>query len=185
MKKKTGRKLLGILLSLALVLGMMPEMSLTAYADDPYASINTNFHLKHRYNPLSASDALNDAGRQIFNHVTQTINHVIQSMKDFISETAFADLLPNLFDRVHFRGVRRNKDQCDAFRNLQFVCLMPHCSVAYQQDLIIRIRLGQFREKHIHTICIAVGKHQEETLSVLRFYRPIHIAVFADVVTWN
>ena len=62
---------------------------------------------------------------------------------------------------------------------------MPHCSVAYQQDLIIRIRLGQFREEHIHTICIAIRKHQEETFSILRFYSPVYIAVFADVVTWN
>ena len=106
-------------------------------------------------------------------------------MKDFISETSFANLLPNLFYRVHFWGIRRNKDQCDAFRNLQFVCLVPHCSVTYQQDLVIWIRLGQFREKHIHTICIAVGKHQEETLSVLRFHSPVYIAVFADVVAWN
>ena len=35
MKQKTGRKLLSFLLTLALVVGLMPGMSLTAYADDP------------------------------------------------------------------------------------------------------------------------------------------------------
>ena len=37
--KHRGMKILSLLLSLALVLGLMPGMSLTAYADDPYASI--------------------------------------------------------------------------------------------------------------------------------------------------
>ena len=32
MKQKTGRKLLGVLLALVLVLGLVPGMSLTAYA---------------------------------------------------------------------------------------------------------------------------------------------------------
>ena len=105
-------------------------------------------------------------------------------MKDFIAEASLANLLPNLLYGVHFRSIRRNKDQCDG-RNLQFVCLVPHGSVTYQQDLVIWIRLGQFREKYIHTICIAVGKHQEETVSVLRFHSPVYIAVFADVVAWN
>lgn len=36
---KTKKRLLGILLSLALILGLMPGMSLTAYADNPYASL--------------------------------------------------------------------------------------------------------------------------------------------------
>lgn len=33
------KRLLGILLSLVLILGLMPEMGLTAYADNPYASL--------------------------------------------------------------------------------------------------------------------------------------------------
>ena len=41
MKQKTGRKLLSVLLALAMVLGLMPGMSLTALAYDrnPYASL--------------------------------------------------------------------------------------------------------------------------------------------------
>ena len=38
MKQKTGRKLLSFLLTLAMVLGLMPGMSLTAYAATAYAS---------------------------------------------------------------------------------------------------------------------------------------------------
>ena len=35
MKQKTGRKLLSFLLTLAMVVGLMPGMSLTAYAENP------------------------------------------------------------------------------------------------------------------------------------------------------
>ena len=36
MKQKTGKKLLSVLLALAMVIGLVPGMSLPAYADDDY-----------------------------------------------------------------------------------------------------------------------------------------------------
>jgi len=45
MKQRTGRKLIGFLFALALVL--MPGMSLTAYADDPYASLKNTTTVVH------------------------------------------------------------------------------------------------------------------------------------------
>ena len=36
------KRLLGMILSLALMLGLVPGMSLTAYADDPYASLKNS-----------------------------------------------------------------------------------------------------------------------------------------------
>ena len=39
--KRAMKGIISILLSLALVLGLMPGMSMTAYADDPYANIKT------------------------------------------------------------------------------------------------------------------------------------------------
>ena len=41
MKQKTGRKLLGVLLTLAMVVGLMPSMSLTAYADNTEELLTT------------------------------------------------------------------------------------------------------------------------------------------------
>ncbi len=39
-RKESGGKLLGVLLALAMIVGLFPGMSLTAYAaDDPYASL--------------------------------------------------------------------------------------------------------------------------------------------------
>ena len=42
MKQNTGRKLLGVLLALVLVLGLVPGMGLTAYADSTTWSANQN-----------------------------------------------------------------------------------------------------------------------------------------------
>lgn len=39
-KRKLGRKLLSFLLTLAMVVGLMPGMSLTAYADANYEAID-------------------------------------------------------------------------------------------------------------------------------------------------
>lgn len=42
MKQKTGRKLLGVLLALAMVVGLMPGMGLTAYAGDTTNGVYVN-----------------------------------------------------------------------------------------------------------------------------------------------
>ncbi|MBR1567769.1 MAG: InlB B-repeat-containing protein [Lachnospiraceae bacterium] len=52
MKQKTGRKLLSFLLTLAMVVGMMPGMSLTAYADENVAKVGETEY-------ATLSDALN------------------------------------------------------------------------------------------------------------------------------
>ena len=41
MKQKLGRKLIGFLLTLAMVVGLMPGMSLTAYADGTVTEVST------------------------------------------------------------------------------------------------------------------------------------------------
>ena len=47
MRQNTGRKLLSVLLALVLVLGLMPGMGMTAYADDPYASLKNTTTVIH------------------------------------------------------------------------------------------------------------------------------------------
>ena len=46
-KRKIGRKLLSFLLTLAMVIGLMPGIRLTAHAEDPYANLkNTTTPVK-------------------------------------------------------------------------------------------------------------------------------------------
>ena len=53
----------------------MREQVLSAYRM-PVPS-DTISHLKHIHNSLSASNALNDAGRQIFDYITEAINNLL------------------------------------------------------------------------------------------------------------
>ena len=55
MKQRTGRKLLGVLLALALVLGLVPGMSLTAYAANNIG-VGTTWYI---------GDSLNLAGKYV------------------------------------------------------------------------------------------------------------------------
>ena len=148
-------------------------------------TFNTIFHLKHRQNPLSASNALNDTGRQIFDYVAQTVNNLLQCLEDFVPKSSLSNLLPNLLDGIHFRGVRWNEDQRDLSRNFQGICLVPHGPVTHQQYLILRICLGQLRQEYIHAGCVTVRKNQKEAFTVLRFYCSIYIIVFTNVMTGN
>ena len=148
-------------------------------------SFHTVFHLKHRQNPLSASNAVNDTGRQVFDYVAQTVNNLFQCLEDFVPESSLTDFLPYLLDGIHFRGIRWNENQRDLSRNFQGICLVPHGSVTHQQYLILRICLDQFRQKYIHTICVAVRKNQKEAFPILRLYRSVYIVVFTNVMTGN
>ena len=50
-------------------------------------------------------------------------------------------------------------------------------------DTVIWINFCQFRKKHIHAVCIAIGKDQEEVLTSLWFYSTIGIPIFPDMMT--
>ena len=70
-KRKTGRKLLGILLSLALVLGLMPAMSLTAYAEEETVTVtwkNTDFSGQTNTKDgvtINSPGVVNNKGREV------------------------------------------------------------------------------------------------------------------------
>ena len=48
--------------------------------------------------------------------VTQTVDYLLQGGKDFVSEAALPNFLPNLFYRIHFWCVRWNVKQNDIVR---------------------------------------------------------------------
>ena len=72
-------------------------------------TIHTDLSLKHRQNPLSASDALNNTGRQIFDDIAETVDHFFKCWKDFVSEASFADFFPYLLNGIHFWSIWWNE----------------------------------------------------------------------------
>ena len=51
--------------------------------------------------------------------ITETVNHVVERIKDFVTEPAFAKFLPDLFDRIHFRRIGWNQEQADVIRDAE------------------------------------------------------------------
>ena len=73
------------------------------------------------------------------NGITETKYDLIQRGKDFISEAAFAEFLPDLFNRIHFWRIRRNKKQPYIFRNAERSGLMPGSTIAAKEDDVVRV----------------------------------------------
>ncbi len=146
---------------------------------------DTISHLKHRHNPLSASNTLDDAGRQFSNDITQAINNLLQRLEDFVAKASFANLFPYLLNGVHFGCIGRNEHQRNLIGNSQRNCLVPHRTVTDQQDLIIGICLRQFRQEYVHAFSVAIGKYQKEALSILWFYSTIYVSIFSNMMARN
>ena len=140
------------------------------------------FLIKTFKNPFSACDTGNGEFGQCRDCITEPIHDFSQAGKDLIAEAALANLFPDLLDRIHFRRVRRNMEQQDILRDVQCTGLVPCCTIAAQQDDIVRVFPGQTLQKYIHTHRIALRKHQKETISCPGFHSSEGIVILPDVV---
>ena len=73
-------------------------------------------------------------------------------------------------------------EQQDILRDVQCTGLVPCCTIAAQQDDIVRVFPGQTLQKYIHTHRIALRKHQKETISCPGFHSSEGIVILPDVV---
>ncbi len=53
------------------------------------------------------------------NGIAKAQNNLIQRRKHLIFETKFPDLIPNLLNGIHFRRIRRDKEDADVIRDNQ------------------------------------------------------------------
>ena len=51
--------------------------------------------------------------REGSNSVAETENNLIQGRKHLVFEAQFPDFFPNLLNRIHFRRIRRDKEEAD------------------------------------------------------------------------
>ena len=117
--------------------------------------------------------------------MTQPLDHLVQACERFVAESLFADLFPDLLDRVHLRGVWRDECKVNVLRDLKPVRPVPSGSVTNQEQLIIRIRLCHLMQKHIHTSSITIRQYKKESITGPCFYRSVRIPVFPYMVTWH
>ena len=145
--------------------------------------IDTKPHLIYIQNPVPAGNAADHGCRQVLYRITQPFDHFVQAQECLVAESPLADLFPNLFYRVHLRGIRWDERKVDILRDLQSVRPVPPGPVTDQQQLIVRKCLCHLFQKHVHTDCVAVREHKKESVSRLRFHRPICVPVFPYMVT--
>ena len=74
---------------------------------------------KNIKNPRSASNVRDTVTREGANGITETQNNLIQGRKGLVFEAKFPDLFPNLLNGIHFRRIRRDKEQVDVIRDRQ------------------------------------------------------------------
>ena len=82
---------------------------------------------------------MNDLGREGTNCIAETVNNFIQSCKYFIAKSHFAQFFPDLFNRIHFRGMRRYEKQLNVFWNTEGSGLMLGSSITAQKNHIVWI----------------------------------------------
>ena len=86
------------------------EISKHLYAGDFVSSliiILYYFSIKQFNYPIPTRDAGNDIVRQRTDSIAQTVHDLFQGSKNFITKSTLSDLFPNLFNWIHFRGIRR------------------------------------------------------------------------------
>ena len=80
----------------------------------------------------------NGIGRKRADGITETVHHLIERIKDFVTEPAFAKFLPDLFHRIHFRRIGGNQEQTNVIRNAERFGLMPGSAIAAKKDDVVR-----------------------------------------------
>ena len=114
--------------------------------------------------------------------VTQTVDYLLQGGKDFVSEAALPNFLPNLFYGIHFRCVRWNVKQNDIVRQLQTGGFVPCRTITAKQNNIISIFFGQLLQKDIHADSIAIGQDEKVPIACQRLHCAVGITVLTDMM---
>ena len=75
------------------------------------------------------------------NNIAKTVTHFFQCCENLIPETFFSKFLPDLFNWIHFRCIRRNEKQLYVLRNKKRSGFMPCGSVAAQENDVVGVLL--------------------------------------------
>ena len=118
-------------------------------------------------------------------NMAKPINNFFQRGKYFIAKPLLPDFFPDLFNRIHLRGVWRNVKQYYVIRYLERFGFMPGSTIATQQNYIFRIFLGKFLEKDIHAHSVAIRHDQKAWITGQRLHRTIGVTVFPNMMAWD
>ena len=90
---------------------------------------------------------MNKRRRERRDGIAKTVHHFLERRKCFVEKAAQTDSLPDLFNRIHLRGVGRKGKKVNVGRNRQSFGFVPRSAVAAKDDLIVRKRPGQLLQE--------------------------------------
>ena len=132
--------------------------------------------------PTTPCNALYRIRGQGANGIAKPIYYLLQSSKHFITEARDSEFFPYLLDGIHLRRIRWNVKQLYVFRDMKLVRLVPCCTITTQQNQIIRVLLGQFLKKYVHTSRIAIRHNKKTGASRYWFNSSVCIPIFTNVM---
>lgn len=89
---------------------------------------------------------------------------VVVVFENPIREPVLAKVLPNVLDRIEFRGAGGQEDRDDVFGHLQFARGVPSGTVHEQNGVCTRCDgAADFRKMLLHGMGVGVGHHQAGT----------------------
>ena len=134
-------------------------------------------------NPMTEGNMRNGRVIERTDRLGEAVNDSFQRVEKVVAESSTSKFFPNLFHRIHLRGMRGNLKQYDIVRYVQVMGSMPRRAVAQKENDVVGVLLSQPFEKQTHALGIVTGKNQEERVAGQRVRRAVNIDIFPDALT--
>jgi hypothetical protein len=101
--------------------------------------------------PLGVADAAESLGCDLDEDLAEKRIEFLVGRKDSVAELAVAEPVPHSLNRVQFRGVRGQDQECDVRWDLEIVRRMPAGAIEDQYRMTLDSELfAQVSEMHVH-----------------------------------
>jgi len=100
-----------------------------------------------------------EAGREL-------VNDRVQRGEDLVSDVVLAQVIPEMFDRVEFRAVGRERQQVEGGGNLQGGGAVPTGAIQQHQAMVVGKTSGGVRQEQGHGFGIHPGQDQRAEFAI-------------------
>jgi len=118
-------------------------------------------------------------------HGFQLVFHLGQCIEDPVVEALFLEFFPEVFDGIEFRAVGWQGNQRDIVRNDSLFSPMAGCAIQDQNEVMVRITVGQLLEEQIEAVGAHVGQNQGDGLPIEWTGCRVGVGIFPNDLAWN
>lgn len=102
----------------------------------------------------------------------------IEAVEEAIVERLFAQVIPEVLDRIQFGRIGRQFEQAQIGRGCERTALMPTRAVKDHDDPVVRMSLGDLVEEDLHALAIDLRQNQRVELPISHGDGGISVGVF-------